>query len=185
MPSGAAQEARYPAGTLGDIQAVTKSVSERRSERNRMSDLQSPASDRAPIADTPARSDHAPIADTSARASVSVATNVMQPGKLCSSSTAWNLCLRSTEDSAFFESGSVPGLLFTVLPGGRPGHSVPTGSRWPTAKFRGRGPPRPNFRRVKNEIANKLDFVIRGHMYHHFYCISIPSCQTPCSFVYQ
>ena len=41
----------------------------------RMSDLQSPASDRAPIADTPARSDHAPIADTQARASVS--TNVM------------------------------------------------------------------------------------------------------------
>ena len=39
-----------------------------------MSDLQSPASDRAPIADTPARSDHAPIADTPARASVS--TNV-------------------------------------------------------------------------------------------------------------
>ena len=53
-----------------------KSVSERRSEReNRMSDLQSPASDRAPIADTPARSDYAPIADTPARASVS--TNVM------------------------------------------------------------------------------------------------------------
>ena len=48
-----------------------KSVSERRSERNRMSDLQSPASDRAPIPDTPARSDHAPIADTPARASVS------------------------------------------------------------------------------------------------------------------
>ena len=44
-----------------------KNVSERRSERNRMSDLQSPASDRAPIADTPARSDHAPIADTPAR----------------------------------------------------------------------------------------------------------------------
>ena len=40
-----------------------------------MSDLQSPASDRAPIADTPARSDLAPIADTPARASVS--TNVM------------------------------------------------------------------------------------------------------------
>ena len=39
-----------------------KSVSERRSERKSMSDLQSPASDRAPIADTPARSDHAPIA---------------------------------------------------------------------------------------------------------------------------
>ena len=53
-----------------------KSVSERRSERNKMSDLQSPASDRAPIADTPARSDHAPIADTPARASVSV----MRPG---------------------------------------------------------------------------------------------------------
>ena len=46
-------------------------------ERNRMSesDLQSPASDRVPIADTPARSDYAPIADTPARASVS--TNVM------------------------------------------------------------------------------------------------------------
>ena len=40
-----------------------------------MSDLQSLASDRAPIADTPARSDHAPIADTPARASVS--TNMM------------------------------------------------------------------------------------------------------------
>ena len=40
-----------------------------------MSDLHSPASDRAPIADTPARSDHALIADTPARASVS--TNVM------------------------------------------------------------------------------------------------------------
>ena len=54
-----------------------KGVSERRLERNRMSDLQSPASDpsRAPIADTPARSDHAPIADTLARASAS--TNVM------------------------------------------------------------------------------------------------------------
>ena len=43
-----------------------------------MSDLQSPASDRAPIADTPARSDHAPIADTLARAAVS--TNMMGPG---------------------------------------------------------------------------------------------------------
>ena len=40
-----------------------KSVSERCSERNRMSDLQSPASDRAPIADTPTRSYYAPMAD--------------------------------------------------------------------------------------------------------------------------
>ena len=53
-----------------------KSVSERRSERIECkADLQSPASDRAPKADTPARSDHAPRADTPARASVS--TNVM------------------------------------------------------------------------------------------------------------
>ena len=43
---------------------------ESRRERNRyMSDLQSPASDRAPIADMlPARADHMPIADMLARA---------------------------------------------------------------------------------------------------------------------
>ena len=55
------------------------SVSEGRSERNRMSDLQSPrftcdselsSAESPPIADTPARSDHTPIADTPAPASL-------------------------------------------------------------------------------------------------------------------
>ena len=61
-----------------------------------MSDLQSPASDRAPIADTPARSDHAPIADTPARASVS--TNVMLAASL---SAAASLSDRGSEAGTF------------------------------------------------------------------------------------
>ena len=53
VPSGAAQEARYPAGTLGDIQAVTGSLG-RRSVSNHNGTVQAAA---VPVAVLPGTSE--------------------------------------------------------------------------------------------------------------------------------